>query len=117
MAIHNKTGQDGEMAAADFLQRQGYTILERNFRWKRFEIDIICQKDKFLVFVEVKTKTNVRFGMPEIEVNDKKAAQVTEAAMEYVYKKNYRGEIRFDIVAVVINSDKVEIEHFEDAFY
>lgn len=117
MAIHNDTGAEGEKMAAIFLENAGYTILERNFRWKRFEIDIICQKEKFLVFVEVKTKTNVKFGMPEMEVTAKKAAQVTEAAMEYVYEKHYKGEIRFDIIAVVIKDNSFKIEHFIDAFY
>ncbi len=117
MATHNDTGAEGEKMATIFLEKAGYTILERNFRWKRLEIDIICQKEKFLVFVEVKTKTNTKFGMPEIEVTPKKAEQVTEAAMEYVYANNYKGEIRFDIIAIIKSNQSFEIEHFIDAFY
>lgn len=117
MARHNDTGKKGEELAARFLEEKGYEIVEKNYRWKRYEIDIIAKKEPFLVFVEVKTKTNISFGNPEDDVTDKKAAQVTAAAEEYVYETGWKKEIRFDIVAVVIKGDLVQIEHIMDGFY
>lgn len=117
MASHNDTGKKGEELAAKYLEAKGYEIVERNYRWKRYEIDLIVKKEPFLVFVEVKTKTNTTFGFPEDEVTARKAAQVTTAAEEYVYETNWRKEIRFDIVAVVIRGENVEIEHILDGFY
>ncbi len=117
MASHNETGKKGEELAAKFLEEKGYEIVERNYRWKRFEIDLIVKKEPFLVFVEVKTKTNTSFGNPEDDVTDKKAAQVMAAAEEYVYATGWKKEIRFDIIAVVIKGHSTEIEHIMDGFY
>jgi putative endonuclease len=117
MALHNETGKKGEELAAKFLVEKGFLILEKNFRWKRYEIDLIVQKDKFLVFVEVKTKTNTSYGLPEADVTPRKAAQVVAAAEEYIYANNWKQEIRFDIIAIVLKPDSVEIEHIIDAFY
>ncbi len=116
MATHNETGKQGEALAAEYLLKNGYEILEQNYRYKRYEIDIIAQKGIFLVFVEVKTKTNLSYGMPADEVSAKKAAQVAEAADEYVYQKQWKREIRFDIVAVIIDGNSYKLEHIEDAF-
>lgn len=117
MAIHNETGKKGEELAAKYLEEKGYEIIERNYRWKRFEIDLIVKKEPFLVFVEVKTKTNTSFGQPENDVTDKKARQVMEAAEEYVYETGWKKEIRFDIMAVVIKGNTIEVEHIIDGFY
>jgi putative endonuclease len=117
MATHNETGKKGEDLAVKFLEEKGFEIIERNFRWKRYEIDIVAKKEPFLVFVEVKTKTNTTFGYPEDDVTPRKAAQVMAAAEEYVYATGWKKEIRFDIVAVVLKGDLVEIEHILDGFY
>jgi putative endonuclease len=117
LALHNDTGKKGEQLAVEFLQKAGYAVIERNFRWKRFEIDIIAQLGKFLVFVEVKTKTNTSYGTPDTNVTPRKAAQVMEAAEEYIFENNWTGEIRFDIISVIIQPKHTEIEHIRDAFY
>lgn len=117
MARHNETGKKGEELAAKYLEEKGYEIIEKNYRWKRYEIDLIVKKEPFLVFVEVKTKTNTSYGFPEDDVTPKKAAQVIAAAEEYIYKTGWKKEIRFDIMAVVIKSDLVQIEHIMDGFY
>jgi putative endonuclease len=116
MATHNLTGQQGELLAAQYLQRQGYQIIERNYRFGRYEIDIIAQKENFLIIVEVKTKTNLSYGSPADEVTPKKAAQVANAAVEYMYQNQWKGEVRYDIIAVVLNGPKATIEHIKDAF-
>jgi putative endonuclease len=117
MAEHLETGKKAEDIAANFLIEKGYQILHRNYRYGRAEIDLIVQKGIFLVFVEVKSLTNLKFGMPEIGVNKHKVAMVTKAADFYVYKNNWHQQIRFDIVAVIFRNDNAEVSHFEDAFY
>jgi putative endonuclease len=117
MAKHNETGKKGEELAAKFLEEKGFEVIERNFRWKRYEIDLIVKKEPFLIFVEVKTKTNTSYGLPENDVTPQKAAQVMAAAEEYIYQTGWKKEIRFDIVAIVIKGEIFDIEHIEDAFY
>ncbi len=69
---HIRTGQRGEQAAVMYLYQQGYTILHKNYRYKRAEIDIIALKEMVMVFVEVKTRTSSIFGYPELAVGPKK---------------------------------------------
>ena len=71
-----KTGNKGEDQAAEFLQRKGYEILARNYRYKHSEIDLIVQKSDLIVFVEVKTRSSSGFGEPEAFVDSKKAAKI-----------------------------------------
>ena len=65
MAIHNELGKKGEQLAVDFLQKKGYTILDRNWRFKKAEVDIIAQKEQILAIVEVKTRSSNYFGNPQ----------------------------------------------------
>lgn len=117
MQTKAETGKLGEHLAAQYLKKKGYQILETNWRFKRSEIDIICTKDDLIIFVEVKTKTYVAFGQPEESVSERKAAKVVEGAEEYAYQKNWNGDIRFDIIAIVLENEKQKILHLEDAFY
>jgi putative endonuclease len=113
MAEHNVSGQKAEEKAALFLQKKGYEILERNYRYKRSEIDIIARKENTLVFVEVKYRSKNSYGNPEASVDEKKETQVLSGAENYILDKDWNGEIRFDIISIL--SDR-SIEHFEDAF-
>lgn len=113
---HIRTGQNGEEAAAIFLQEQGYTILQKNYRHRRAEIDIIALQNEVLVFVEVKTRTTAVFGFPEAAVGAKKEEQLLAAAEAYIYQTGWEKEIRFDIIAITL-APKQEIHHIEDAFY
>jgi putative endonuclease len=117
MARHLATGRQGEALAAAHLVRQGYEILAQNYRHGRGEIDLIVRRDGWLVFVEVKTRTNLAFGYPEAAVSARKAALVTAAAEAYVLQTDWHGPIRFDIVAVVLTRGEPQVAHFEDAFY
>ncbi|MFN8353508.1 MAG: YraN family protein [Spirosomataceae bacterium] len=117
-ASHLEIGQKGEALAAELLVGKGFVIIEKNYRFKKAEIDLIAQKDSLLVFVEVKTRTNVTFGMPEEFVSKHKIQLITMAAEEYTYQHKWHQSIRFDIVAVVVKPNgETEVEHFEDAFY
>lgn len=118
MAKHLETGQKGEDLAVELLLQKGYEILERNYRNGRAEIDIIAQKDIFMVFVEVKSLTNTKFGNPEIGVTKHKVKMVTKAAANFVIENNWHQQIRFDIVSITFKAnEEYEITHFEDAFY
>jgi putative endonuclease len=117
MAQHNDTGKAGEAHAMRHLQSKGFQILETNYRAKHAEIDLIAQGDKLLIFVEVKTRTNVRYGNPEEFVDHTKAKLVMKAAEQYIFATDWPYDVRFDIVAVTIYGDDVQIKHIEDAFY
>ncbi|MEZ4816672.1 MAG: YraN family protein [Flavobacteriaceae bacterium] len=118
MAYHNDLGKIGEELAAQFLLREGYEILERNFVYDKAEIDIITQKDKGeIVVVEVKTRNSAAFGNPQEFVSKSKIKLLVKAAHEYVISRNLNVEVRFDIIAVLKNKKEESIEHFENAFY
>lgn len=109
-------GQNGEQWAVDFLISKGYAILERNFRYKKSEIDIIAQKHKLLVFVEVKTRTSLAFGVPEESVSRNKIRLILAGAEAYVKRIDWFYDIRFDIIAIH-SQNQLQILHIEDAFY
>lgn len=111
-----KKGNEGEALAAQFLIDKGYQLLERNYRFKRSEIDLIVQKNNCLVFVEVKLRTSIAFGYPEEFVSAKKAAKIMEGAEQYIYQTNWSGNIRYDIVAIHQQNGQTELVQIEDAF-
>jgi putative endonuclease len=98
------TGMIGEKLAADFLTRQGYEIIGKNYRCKEGEIDIIAKDGEFLVFVEVRAKNNRNFGSPEESVTARKKAHLRNAAARYLENHdNLLPEWRIDFVAVELN--------------
>jgi putative endonuclease len=113
---HIRTGQLGESMAQLYLQEQGYTILAKNYRYKRAEIDIIAQKDYLLIFVEVKTRATDTFGFPEAAVGSRKEKLLLDAAEEFILAQGWEQDIRFDIVSVTLTNPPA-ILHFEDAFH
>ncbi len=118
MKENKEIGSKGEDIAADFLFSKGYEILERNWRFKRAEIDIIAKHKDKLIFVEVKTRSYSYYGEPESFVNNKKKRLIADAASQYMKKINYDWAIRFDIIGILIEKDKKPIiSHFEDAFF
>ena len=117
MAEHLETGKLGEDKAVTHLEEKGYEILVRNHRHRHAEIDIIAKNNKILVFVEVKTRTNVSYGMPEEFVDATKRRLIMKAAEQYIFDRDWQSDIRFDVVSVVITQNTVKIHHIEDAFY
>ncbi len=118
MATHNELGKLGEQLAADYLAREGYTILKRNYLYDKAEIDIIAQKEEgVLVVVEVKTRNNDFFGDPQEFVTKGKIKNLVKATNEYIISNDLDVEVRFDIIAVLKNKTQEKIEHFKDAFY
>ena len=117
MAEHNKTGKAGEELAVKYLQEHAYDIIERNWRFMHYEIDIIARKGNVLSIVEVKTRTGDFFGEPEEGVTKKKERFLSSAAHEYVVMKNLDVEVRYDIISIVFSNGKHELKMIEDAFY
>jgi putative endonuclease len=114
--VENKTaiGKKGEQLAAEFLIKQGFEIVVRNYRYKHAEIDLIIKRDDWLIFVEVKARSSNDFGEPEEFVDARKVNKIFEAAEEYIYSTDWHGHIRFDIVSVKLGKEPV-VELFEDA--
>ena len=112
-----KKGQEAEQLAADFLVQKGFRILERNFRHKHCEVDLIVLKDNWLVFVEVKMRSSVAFGHPEIFVDSSKRHNVRRASRHYIFSRNWNGNIRFYVLAITKDGSGESILHIEDAFW
>ncbi|MDV6167628.1 YraN family protein [Flavobacterium sp. DG1-102-2] len=117
MAEHNDLGKLGEELAADYLQKNGYAILQTNWMYLKAEIDIIAQKGNVLAIVEVKTRSSLDFGLPQDFVNPKKIQHLVKAVNEYVTQNDVEADVRFDIISVFKNGKNYEIDHIEDAFY
>ena len=117
MASHNELGKHGEDLAADYLVAKGHTILVRNYRHEKSEVDIITLIGSTVVFVEVKTRTSNAFGYPEESVSLRKQKKLKQAMEHYTTQNKITGEPRFDIVSIITAGGKVDIHHIEDAFY
>ncbi|UMB59387.1 YraN family protein [Lutibacter sp. A80] len=116
MATHNELGKKGEALAAEYLLKNGYQILEKNWFYKKAEVDIIALKGETLAVVEVKTRSSNYFGNPQDFVNPKKIRLLVEAINQYITTKDLDVEVRFDIIAILKNQHSFKIEHIEDAF-
>ena len=117
MASHNDLGKWGEQMAVDYLQRKGYTILERDWKSGHRDLDIIALDGNVLVFVEVKTRTNRLFTDPVESVGYQKIRNLQQAANHYVKYRHVDCDIRFDIVCITgTDESEADIEHIEDAF-
>jgi putative endonuclease len=117
MSDEIKRGAEGEEQAALFLEQKGFAVLERNYRYRRSEIDLIVCRGNWLVFVEVKTRSTAAFGFPEEFVDYKKKKKIFEGADHYMHAINWPGNVRYDIVAISLEDGCQEIYHIEDAFY
>ena len=118
MSKQQEVGNQGEKLAAEYLEHKGYTILALNWRFKKAEVDIIAQIRDIIVFTEVKTRTYNLYGPPDLAVNHKKEALLTSAAHAWIEEHQYDGEIRFDVISILLDKFKMpKIDHLEDAFF
>lgn len=107
-------GYQGEDVAVEYLMKNKYEILERNFYSIHDEIDIIAKKENEIIFIEVKTRRSLKFGNPAEAVNNIKIKHMKKAARYYLYKtKNEYANVRFDIIEVYICNDKFKINHIK----
>lgn len=111
-------GNKGENVATEFLLQKDYVIVERNWRFKNYEVDIICSKNNKLHFVEVKTRTSNKFGHPEESINQTKMNALKKAAEQYLLQNEQWTLIQFDVVAITFKKDIIEeIFFIEDVFF
>lgn len=113
-----RRGEYGEQIAVEYLRERGYRIQHRNYRCRSGEIDIIAWDGSTLVFVEVKTKGQTAFGVPQAMVGDRKQKTVTRVAMTYVQQHRLRNAVvRFDVVAITLSPDGTPtVTHLPAAF-
>ena len=117
MATHNDFGKKAEDLAADYLVKNGYKILVRNFRYQKAEIDIIAEKDHLIIVTEVKARSTDFFILPQEAVTKSKIKLIVTAANHFMEEFNKDQEVRFDIISVLPDEkEKLIIEHIEDAF-
>jgi putative endonuclease len=117
MTLHHQLGKAGELLAQTHLLSKDYAIKATNYRVGRLEIDIIAEKDGVLVIVEVRTRSTDWYMQPEASIDWKKKRNLSQAAQGYIRYYDWKGETRFDIIAIVASSDgSYNIDHFEDVF-
>ena len=117
MAKHNELGKKGEQLAVDFLLKNDYDIIERNYRFDKAEVDIIAKQEETLAIIEVKTRSTIDFGNPQDFVKPKQIQRLVKAVDEYITINGLDVEVRFDIIAIVKEGNGFKIEHLKDAFY
>lgn len=104
-ATHEETGRRGEQAAVNYLRRAGFTILERNWRWGRYELDIIASKWDGIHFVEVKTRRADGLTTPEAALTTRKFSSLRRAAEAYMALHHVQLDPQFDLAAVDLLPD------------
>jgi putative endonuclease len=112
----DELGNWGEEYSVIYLQKKGYEVVERNYRFQKNEIDIIAKFGNNLIIVEVKTRQTAEIGEPWRAVTKSKQKQIIKVANQYVQANQIELDVRFDIVSIVHNSYRTEIEHIEGAF-
>lgn len=114
MFKNQKTGKNGEEIAVKYLKSKRFKILDRNFRTKFGEIDIIAQDKKEIVFVEVKTRTSTKYGLPCEAVTKTKIEHIKKSAMFYLYSKKLENvRTRIDVIEVYTYGDKNLVHHLK----
>lgn len=116
MAEHNKLGNAGEEYAQSYLVKKGYKIRHANWFFGKLELDIVAEKEGWLIVVEVKTRSTDNFEHPAEAITPKKMKNIVKAAHEYILEFDWQGETRFDILSVISSGQSFKIEHIEDAF-
>ncbi len=110
-------GQKGENAAVSFLEKAGYKIRHRNWKSGKRELDIVAENNDFIVFVEVKTRTDDQWIDPRESITHAKRTSMIYSANGYIQKYDIIKEGRFDVIIVMGKSEPFEIDHIENAFY
>ena len=118
-AFNKDIGKFGEEIAENFLKNLNYRIIEKNFRCKCGEIDLIVASKDYICFIEVKTRYGINFGIPAESVTIYKQHKIYKTAQVYILKKNIiNSNFRFDVIEVLLNRDNNDflVNHIEDAF-
>lgn len=116
MYYKQEIGKSGEEIVSKYLESKGYEILDRNFNCYQGEIDIIAKDKKEIVFIEVKTRKNKKYGLASEAVNENKQKHLLKAIKYYIYIKKYENcFIRIDVIEVYIKNRKININHIKQA--
>ena len=117
MALHTEVGKTGEELAVEWLVKNGFTILERNWRYSHYEIDIIAMKNGIPHFIEVKTLSSPKFSHPENKVKNKKLKDLIKAADEFLYRHRQYKNFHIDILSITIRGQgEPEFFFIEDVY-
>ena len=117
MYYKKELGISGEDIASEYLIKKGYKIIERNFNCWQGEIDIIALDKREIVFVEVKTRSNKKYGLASEAVNNVKKKHIWKAAQYYIFTRNLQNNyLRIDVLEVYLSRDNVNINHIKNAF-
>jgi putative endonuclease len=117
MNRRQKIGKSGEAAALRFLKKNGYKILEQNYRTQLGEIDIIARERQTIVFIEVKTRRSLEYGSPKLAVTPKKQRNMSMTALYYLKSNDQsHASARFDVVTVLTRGGQVNIDIIKNAF-
>lgn len=119
MTSNKNTGNKGEEMASIYLSELGYTILEKNWRFKHWEVDIIASgKDNRLHFFEIKTRRSTKYGLPEESISKEKMMNLRNAAEQYQFLHPEWKYVQFDVLAILWLPDKApEFHLFEDVYF
>jgi len=117
MSESQSLGQKGETLAIEYLQKAGYKIRHRNWRSGKKELDIVAENNDFVVFVEVKTRTDDYVEHPANAITREKQRSIIFAADGYIQRYNLNKESRFDVITVIVKGETPDIDHIENAFY
>ena len=117
MSDHNELGILGEKMAAEHLDKKGFKILHKNYKYGKAEVDIVAMKDNEIIFVEVKTRESAYLSAPTYTVPVQKQRQIIKAADAYLKRYQLEQESRFDVISIIVNSQYNRLEHLEGAFY
>ena len=117
MSESQSLGQKGETFAVGYLQKAGYRIRHRNWRSGKKELDIVAENNDYIVFIEVKTRTDDYLDNPVNSINREKERSMIFAAESYIKKYNLNKESRFDVIIVIAKGETLDIDHIENAFY
>ena len=114
MYLRHEIGKIGEKIATDYLEEQGYIIVERNFVARQGEIDIIAKDKNEFIFIEVKTRTNLLYGKPIEAVDNKKQKNLIRTVKYYLYSKHLENRfVRIDVIEVYLNGKQYKVNHIK----
>lgn len=114
MYKRHEIGKIGEELAVKYLEQKGYKVIERNFECKQGEIDIIALYKKEIIFLEVKTRTNTKYGTPAEAVDPIKQKHLTKAVKYYLYSRHLENEfVRIDVIEIYLYEEKYRVNHIK----
>lgn len=117
MAEHNLFGKEAEERALEYLKANAYTLLKKNYRYRKAEVDLLMQKEDLLICVEVKARSSTFFGAPEQFISSKKIRLLVGAVDHFIQENQLDLEVRFDIIAFTVKGKQWKLNHIKQAFY